>query len=651
MIAACLAALTLTVSAGTPEVSIRTLLDEMADLPRLTRLPDPSYTCRQFSSYDRASKSPEQDWFANADAGHFLRQEPRPDRTEYVMMDAEGPGAIVRIWSANPKGILRVYVDEDPEPVIEVPMADFLSGKVPYNPEPIAHVRSAGWNSYLPIPYAKWCKVTSDEKDFYYHVNYRTYPAGTNVKSFTPVQADELKPLVQDIAKKLNTPKTLAPEDMVRTKPVKLEPGKTELVATLSGPAAVAVLSVENLQAPDADAALRGVLMTMEFDGQPTVVAPLGDFFGTAPGRSPYESLPMGVAENGRMWSHWRMPFRKEATVSLTNHTDKPVSATIGMAAEPYAWDDRSMYFHAKWRIEHDDPTRPFRDWNFVEIDGQGLFVGAAQYVANRVKTWWGEGDEKIYVDGETFPSHFGTGTEDYFGYAWCNPAKFTHAFHNQPRCDGPGNYGHTAVNRWHILDNIPFTKSFRFDMEIWHWTENFAVTVAAMSYWYARPAAKDSLASPAVADLRVPEMPPYVPPKVAGALEGEDFRIIQSTGNVRPQEWGDLSMEKHLWWTDNKAGDKLVLGFPVTEAGRYKISARFLTAGDYGITQLSINEQPAGQLIDLYSDGVKPGEEQILGTFDLKAGENTLIAEIVGKNEKSTNTLFGLDYLLLTRE
>ncbi len=651
MIAACLAFLALAASAQMPEVSFETLLDEMTDLARLTRLPDPPYTCRQFSSYDRASKSPEQDWFANADAGHFLREETRPDRTEYVLMDAEGPGAIVRIWSANPKGTLRVYLDEDPEPVIEVPMSDFLSGEVPYNPEPIAHVRSAGWNSYLPIPYAKWCKVTSDDKDFYYHVNYRTYPAGTNVKSFTPLQAEELKPRIREIARKLATPGTLAPEGTVRARPVKLEPGKTELVATLSGPAAVGVLAVEDLQAPDPDAALRGILMTVEFDGLPTVTAPLGDFFGTAPGRSPYESLPMGVSAGGRMWSHWKMPFRKEARITLTNHTDKPAAVTMGAATEPYAWDDRSMYFHAKWRIQHDIPTRPFRDWNFIEIDGQGVFVGAAQYVANKTKVWWGEGDEKIYVDGETFPSHFGTGTEDYFGYAWCSSEIFTHAYHNQPRCDGPANYGHTAVNRWHILDPIPFTRSFRFDMEIWHWTEDFTVTVAAMSYWYARPGARDRAILPPPADLRVPDMPAYILPKVTGALEGEDFRIIASTGNVRPQEWGGLSMERHLWWTDNKPGDKLVLGFPVAEAGRYKVTARFLTAGDYGIAQLSINDQPAGEPIDLYHDGVTPGEERVLGVFDLKAGENTLTAQIVGKNEKSMNTLFGLDYLRVTRE
>jgi hypothetical protein len=80
-------------------------------------------------------------------------------------------------------------------------------------------------------------------------------------------------------------------------------------------------------------------------------------------------------------------------------------------------------------------------------------------------------------------------------------------------------------------------------------------------------------------------------------------------------------------------------------------VTARFLTAGDYGTAQLSINGQPAGEPVDLYHDGVKPSEERMLGTFELAAGENTITAEITGKNEKSTNTMFGLDYLLLARE
>ena len=169
-----------------PKITTRSLLAEMTDLSALAEFPDPPFTCRQFSSYDRAAESPAENWFANADRGQYLRVEERDGRKEYVMMDADGPGAIVRIWSANPQGTLRIYLDGSETPAIEAPMADFLSGKYPGIPEPIAHVVSRGWNSYFPIPYARHCKVTSDNGDFYYHINYRTYPAGTRVATFHP---------------------------------------------------------------------------------------------------------------------------------------------------------------------------------------------------------------------------------------------------------------------------------------------------------------------------------------------------------------------------------------------------------------------------------------------------------------------------------
>ncbi|UCG15578.1 MAG: DUF2961 domain-containing protein [Phycisphaerales bacterium] len=635
------------VGACAREVSLHTLVDEMTDLTALTRFPDPPYTCKQFSSYDRASKSPQENWFANADAGHFLREETNGKRTEYVMMDANGPGAVVRIWSANPNGTLRVYLDGNPEPAIEVLLADWTGGKVDFNPEPISHVASRGWNSYFPIPYAKHCKITSDKNGFYYHVNYRTYPPGTKVKTFAQAQVPESP--IQPVARRLASPRGDAGSPAAAATPVELEPGESRTVASFAdGPMAVSALQFFDLKAPDVEAALRSTVLTIAFDGKETVCAPLGDFFGTAPGLSPYESIPLGVTDKGLMWSHWRMPFRKQAALTLTNRGENRIALKCTTETEPYTWDDRSMYFHAEWRIERDIPTVPKRDWNFVETTGRGVFVGSAMYIANPVRNWWGEGDEKIYVDGETFPSHFGTGTEDYFGYAWCTPDVFNHAYHNQPRCDGPGNYGHTAVNRWHVIDNIPYTRDFKFDMEIWHWSD-CKLTVGAICYWYAHPGGTDNYKPLARADLRVPFIPPYVIPKVEGALEGENFRVIDVTGNARPQNLGEkLSNEKHVWWTDNKPGDRLTLGFEVEEPGRYRVLARLVTAGDYGIAALSINDQPAGDPVDLYTDGIKVTDNVDLGTFDLTAGENTLTAEIVGKNEKSSNYMFGLDYLLL---
>ena len=194
-------------------VTTRTLLAEMTDLRSLADYPDPPFRCAQFSSYDRRSKSPsqpeppEEGWFANADFDQYLRVEERAGRKEYVMMDADGPGAIVRIWSANPKGTLRIYLDGSDQPALEAPMQDVLGGKVPGIPVPIACERSMGWNSYFPIPYARHCKVTSDANEFYYHVNYRTYRAGTRVVSFDRRELDSLSDVTWAIAGRLAAPR------------------------------------------------------------------------------------------------------------------------------------------------------------------------------------------------------------------------------------------------------------------------------------------------------------------------------------------------------------------------------------------------------------------------------------------------------------
>mgnify|MGYP006906742739 CR=1 FL=1 len=124
-------------AAGSERITTALLVEQMTDLAGLAEFPNPSYTCKQFSSYDRKAKSPTEDWFANADAGHFLRKEQRSGREEFVMVDTSGPGALVRIWSANPAGTMRIYLDGAEQPVIEAAMPDLLGGKFPGFPRPI----------------------------------------------------------------------------------------------------------------------------------------------------------------------------------------------------------------------------------------------------------------------------------------------------------------------------------------------------------------------------------------------------------------------------------------------------------------------------------------------------------------------------------
>jgi len=634
-------------------ITTRSLLAEMTDLRGLAEFPSPAYTCKQFSSYDRGAKSPTENWFANGDCGQYLRVEERQGRQEHVMMDADGPGAIVRIWSANPAGTLRIYLDGSETPALEAKMSDLLGGGVAGLPRPIAGEYSKGWNLYFPIPYARHCKVTSDQGKFYYHVNYRTYPKDTPVETFRAEQISALAPEIEAVVARMNAPGDVKFGPNAQTQPfeVTLGPGQGASLASLSGPRALVRFRVRWTPTADRDEpGLRSTLLEMTCDGEDTVQTPLGDFFGTAPGLNPYESLPLSVTKEGQLESRWVMPWKTSAEIRLRNLGQSPVTVRGDLTTEPYQWTDASMLFHAKWRAETDVPTDPKIDWNYLDVRGKGVFAGVAFAIDNPVKDWWGEGDEKIYVDGETFPSHFGTGTEDYYGYAWCFPALFTHAYHNQTRCDGPGNYGRTSINRWHVLDRIPFAQDFKFDMELWHW-KKCQVNLYVIDYWYAQPGATDTFKPVTAAQLAVRPVPEIRIPKVKGAIEGEKMRIVKKTGAPAPQDWDSTSEGRHLWWHGGQQpGDMLVLAFPVAKAGKYKVTAQFLKAVDYGIAQVAINDQKAGDPIDFYNNGVIVWGPVELGSFDLKEGENTISFTIVGANPTAVKSyMVGLDYLLLS--
>jgi hypothetical protein len=634
------------------DVTMDSLLDQTVDLDRLTRWPTPSYVTSQFSSYDRKSKSPDEEWFANVDRGEFIRMEEVDGRKEHVMMDIAGPGAIVRIWSANPGGVIRIYLDKNDKPAIAVKMSDLLGGSFPNMPKPFAGQRAAGWTLWFPIPYAKHCKVTTTADDIYYLINYRTYPENVSVKTFSEEDLTNSKDKIRTLADELASPQQVGRyTKMKRSRGVfgakkTLQPDDTFKAPLAPGPAQVGHVLVK-LKADDYDKAARGVILKMRFDGQETVACPLGDFFGAAPGFLPFESITVGMEERQGdrvMWSHWRMPYRKSAEFEFVNWSGQEATVDFEFGCAAYEWSDDSLLFHAKWRTEKELPTRPFVDWRHLQCEGPGRFVGGTLHFINPVKMWWGEGDEKIYVDGEKFPSHFGTGTEDYYSYAWGSPEVFTHAYHSQPVCDGPGTYGNTSLNRFHILDDIPFKESFVFDMENWHWTTDIKVTRAATSYWYARPGTKDFYKPLTREAVQLVEVPPFGTP---GVMEGEDLHVVERDGGAGPLENDHrYSAEEYMRWHPDEIGDRLTFGLQIKEAGKKKVTVRLAKSWDFGIAQLYINDEKAGEPIDMYVEGGGPSDDIVLGTFDLEKGQNTLTMEVVGKNEASKGLIGGLDYV-----
>lgn len=655
------------------EVSVGSLLPEMVDMGNLAHRAKPAYKEAQASSYDRASKDPSDltTWFANGDNGQFIRTEDRNGHKEYVMADLTGPGAVVRMWSANPAGVYRFYFDGSTTPLIEVKAADLLQGKFANLGDPFGYNASSGCNLYFPFPYEKSLKITVDDSDnnaanhLYYHFGYRTYEAGTKVKTFS---MDDLKSNSHEMDRVADILKNGLKEDAPLTK-LKFDLGtgyvkdvfKVAATDRDKGNQAVSEfkvrLSIDGVfvDNPDADwtssdqihNALRQTRLLMSFDDEPCVDVPLGDFFGSAPGINPLKTLPFQVTADGWMTCRWIMPFKKSAQISIRNDGPRMVKLETQIATRKFKFNNDSYHFKAQWTIDTGS-TRPMRDMHFLHVDGEGTWLGSNLHVANTGKDWWGEGDEKAYVDGEAFPSTFGTGSEDYYGYAWGSAALFNEPYHAQPRADGPGSHGHVSVSRYHIFDTIPFTQSFRFDLEEWHWDDcqcNFART----AYWYALPGG-----TPPIAVDTANLLPPLIekPKPIKGALEGEKLRIVSKTGGeTELQEFGDLSNGKQLWWRDAKVGDKLVLELPVLEAGTYDLSGNFCFAKDYGIHQITVNGVKVAQPIDFYSDGLK-WDKKSLGTFQLPQGTITIEIEVAGQNEKALpNHMFGLDYFLLTKQ
>ena len=553
---------------GPSVVTTGTLLEEMTDLGRLARWPEPAYRTIQFSSFDRRSTTSEAPgWFSNADGfggepiPGFLKvlRAPRDGQAGlYLLAEVSGPGAIVRGWSAGMDGVLRVYLDpaadaaaaESGVPLWEGPAYDFLARRS------ARYLKSAGLEldmgdafsqqdaDYLPIPFARGLRVTwqgkLDELHFY-HLQVRLYPKETAVRTFDPKNdLKQFEPQLRIAVAGLVKPASGHPGEPSKLEG-DLEPGHSWTWSSeAKGPGAVRELKLR-LDAQPLDPALRGCLLRIAFDGsqRPQVEAPVGDFFASGPGVNPFSSLPLSVEADGTLISRWVMPYEKSVRVELVNFTPAPVRLAGSILLSSWTWNDRSLYFRAKWRADHDLLAGVGAiDLPYLVAIGKGVFAGCAAMIMNpsgapaAYGNWWGEGDEKILVDGELVPSTFGTGSEDYFNYAWSRSDLFDHPYCGQPLDSGPDTAGYVSNHRFQVLDAIPFERSLGAFLELWSHNRTPGLSYARIVYHYARPGAVDDHRGLMPSDLKIPALPKRAFEAVGGAAGARCFYVDP----LRPQ-------------------------------------------------------------------------------------------------------------------
>ncbi|MBE7559479.1 DUF2961 domain-containing protein [bacterium] len=432
------------------------------------------------------------------------------------------------------------------------------------------------------------------------------------------------------------------------------EPGETKTLLDASGAGIIHHLWM-TIGSTEARYGSRMVLRTY-WDGRPypSVEVPVGDFFGAGFGyQSPFANALFEVSAEGRARNSFiPMPFARGARITLTNESrDNRCRVFYYVDYRKYDRLPRNLgRFHAQYRQQF-----PCTDGNFtiVEATGEGRYLGCHLSCKNNRDAWMGEGDDMIYIDGDSFPTLYGTGTEDYFADAWGFRA-FAHPYHGLSMFLGAEwkNAVHTAY-RYHVQDPIVFKKSIRVTLE--HGSRNDrADDWASVGFWYQKQPVSVAGTLPPV-DARLLPYPAVIDVATSVRLPGEElFGKLQAAGG--PLEVQDLTSRgmlgvRQLLFKNTRPEGRL--GLMLRNPGQpanCRLRLRLCTAPDYGVWQVFVDSLPLGSPIDLYSEKVSLAKPLDLGTIRLETGEKLIELRCLGKNGWSTGRLLGLVELELTR-
>jgi hypothetical protein len=276
---------------------------------------------------------------------------------------------------------------------------------------------------------------------------------------------------------------------------------------------------------------LKNLVLRAWWDGEstPSVEVPIGDFFGLGLGEYfVYQSALLAVAPIKALNAYFQMPFSSSARITVTNEGKLRTNSlyfAIDFVTLPSLPADLGR-FHAQYR--QGAPCKGWtNDWTsnvspgindrknldgkdnyvFLEAAGKGHFVGVTQAVLQNQNGWFGEGDDMIFIDGDTLPTINGTGTEDYFNGAWdFGGQPFANQHQGAPYIVDPERIGgRYCLYRWHLESPITFEQSIRVTIEHGH-ANHRSDSFFSTAYWYQTEPHAAFPALPAPAD-RIPKV------------------------------------------------------------------------------------------------------------------------------------------------
>jgi len=435
-------------------------------------------------------------------------------------------------------------------------------------------------------------------------------------------------------------------------------PGQKKILLNVKGPGVITHIWMTFLGPEPHPWAKKGsanhqeMLLRMYWDGneRPTVEAPVGDFFANSFGkRSEVISLPVIVEDADSYNCFWHMPFRRSARIEVLNESDKPISLlyyNIDWIKKEHISDD-TPYFYAQYRQEY--PVEHGKDYVLLDTKGKGHYVGTVLSVRTRSPSWFGEGDEKIYIDGEQNASIWGTGTEDYFLSAWGLKTTSTPYF-GVPYFDQWGIVGgHTSAYRWHVTDPIVFSKAIKVTFEHYGWMspdENPKYEsnswnereddYSSVAFWYQTGEPTFEARAPHARERKLPNLDRIIAAceYTADKFHGQGETVDQNL---------DIYPDGHLFYKPEGQEDAWIeIPFEIEKKEPLRLLLVMTRSYDYGKYQAYLDGVRLGGVMDLYSSDISTREYHLLD-FWPEPGKYKLRLECVGKNQISTGYYLGI--------
>jgi hypothetical protein len=443
-------------------------------------------------------------------------------------------------------------------------------------------------------------------------------------------------------------------------------PGETKVVLDAQGPGVITHMwftffpPEKHEWAPEGSCSNQDMLLRIYWDGRdkPAVEVPMGDFFCNAFGKR-YEvaSLPVAVGESGSYNCYWNMPFRKAARIEVVNQGEKPISLLYYNIdwIKKDTLPDETPYFHARYRQEY--PLEHGKDYVILDTKGKGRYVGTLLSVRTRSPNWFGEGDEKIFIDGEEKASIYGTGTEDYFLQAWGLKKTMTNFF-GTPFYDQPYRLIGSKIScyRWHMADPVAFEKGIKVAFEHYGWTsidENpdrkqinwneREDDFSSVAYWYQTGEPTFNPPMPSAKERHLPNIERTI-------VYAKDFSASKNHGQgvAAVQEMPKLYEQPQLRFDPKSTADGwLEMTVEVKRKEPLRLIVIATCGPDLGKYQASLDGVKIGDPMDFYSAEVCNKEFPLMD-FWPEPGTYTLRLECVGKNKLSDGENLAIESLLL---